>query len=193
MSEMRLKYFLDLVSNLGPKAQAEAKAVEEAQKRIDTAVGKTTERVVNLERTITKVGQNSSTERQISYLQRLGQAADAAQQKMLRLRQAVAQGIDKAPDKLGELAGGYYGAKTMTAPPLRAFSSLEAATQDLKISMLDAQGRVSKDFGKISEEATKLGNQLPGTTKDFMLAARALQTQGVPSSGIANGGLRASS
>jgi len=193
MSEMRLKYFLDLVSNLGPKAQAEAKLVEDAQKRMDAAVGKTADKILGLERTITKIGQNTSTERQIGYLQRLGQAADAAQQKMLRLRQAVAQGIDKAPERFGELAGGYYGAKKVMAPPIQAFSSLEAATQDLKISMLDAQGKVSRDFGKISEEATKLGNQLPGTTKDFMMAARALQTQGVPSSVIANGGLRASS
>jgi TP901 family phage tail tape measure protein len=193
MSEMRLKYFLDLVSNLGPKAQAEAKVVEDAQRRMEGAVSKTTDKVVTLERTISKIGQNSSTERQISYINRLGQAVDTAQQKMQRLRQSLAAGMEKAPEIVATAAGGYYGAKSVVMPPILAFSSLEAATQDLRIAMTDAKGNVSKDFQKISDEAVKLGNQLPGTTKDFMMAARALIEQGTPTNVVANGGLRAAS
>lgn len=193
MSEMRLKYFIELVSNLGPKAQADAKVVEDAQRRMDAAVGRTSDRMVNLDRVISRIGQNTSTERQIGYLQRLGQAADTAQAKMQRLRESVARGLDKAPEKFAEISAGYYGARTVMAPPLRAFSSLESATEDLRISMLKANGQVSKDFDKISAEAVRLGNQLPGTTKDFMLAARSLTTQGVPTNVVANGGLRASS
>ncbi|HCY15621.1 MAG: phage tail tape measure protein [Curvibacter sp. GWA2_64_110] len=193
MSEMRLKYFIELVSNLGPKAQADAKVVEDAQRRMDAAVGRTSDRMVNLDRVIGRIGQNTSTERQIGYLQRLGQAADAAQAKMQRMRESMARGLDKAPEKFAEISAGYYGARTVMAPPIRAFANLEEATQDLRIAMTDASGKVSKDFDKISAEATKLGNQLPGTTKDFMMAARALIEQGTPTGVVAGGGLRAAS
>ena len=59
--------------------------------------------------------------------------------------------------------------------------------------MMDKDGKISKDFDAIAAEAKKLGEKLPGGTKDFMLNARALIEQAVPTSVIANGGLRASS
>lgn len=193
MRELKLKYFLELVSNISTKAQQDAQAIEVAHRRIKAEITGTTDRFTTLDRVITRVGVNTSTERQISYMQRLGASIDSASNRALKLRQNMAHAVDKAPEWAAQSAAGYAGAKTVMAPPLRAFSSLESATTDLKISMLDANGKVSKDFEKISIEAVKLGNQLPGTTKDYMLAARALQTQGVPSGVIAGGGLRASS
>jgi hypothetical protein len=193
MRELKLKYVIELASNLGAKSRSEAQVLEDAQRRMNQSISRTADQVMGLERAITKIGHNSSTERQIGYLQRLGQAADAAGAKVLKAKQAMARGMDAMPEKFGEVAGGYYGAKTMMAPPINAFAALESATQDLRISMTDAKGKVSADFEKISIEAGKLGNQLPGTTKDYMMAARALQTQGVKGDVIANGGLQASS
>lgn len=193
MRDLKLKYILELVSNIGSKAASEAQVLEEAQRRMNRAVSSTADQVLGLDKALAKVGSNTSTERQIGYMQRLAGSVDAVSNKVQRLRQQIAKGIDKAPELAAQGAAGYAGAKTMMAPPLRAFSNLESATAELKISMLDAKGQVSADFGRISDEAVKLGNQLPGTTKDFMLAARALQTQSVPSSVIAGGGLRASS
>lgn len=191
--QLTLSYYIKLESQVGDKARSEAQVLEAAQKRMRDAIIGTTDKFSLLDRAVTQAGRNTSIERQIGYLRRMGNAIDAASAKALKLRQSLAAAVDKAPEKFGEVASGAYGAKTMLAPPLRAFSSLEAATQDLKISMTDAKGKVSANFDKISKEAEKLGNQLPGTTKDFMGAARALQTQGVPSAVIANGGLRASS
>lgn len=230
MRELKLRYFLELVSNIATKSRSEAQVLQEAHRKIDKAVsdsaGKvlgldkglskvgsnrgaerqaemqrrlhgriatTTQGLSGLDRAITRAGNNTSTERQIGYMQRLGNAIQSATQRHGRLRQALASGLERGPELAAAAVGGYYGARTMLAPPLRAFSGLESATEDLRISMLDAGGKVAKDFDKISVEAVKLGNQLPGTTKDFMMAARALQTQGVPSSVVANGGLRASS
>lgn len=221
MRELRLKYIIDLVSNVGAKATADAKTLQQAQEVMNRAITGTNDKFLDynklallagkntstmqeiitgatnkfaaLDRALAHVGNNTSIERQVGYLQRLGQAVDAAHARAQKLRTSLAQGIENAPAAFAYGAGGYYGARTVMAPPLRAYSSLESATQDLRIAMTDAKGQVSKDFDKISAEAVKLGNQLPGTTKDFMLAARALVTQGVPTSVAANGGLRASS
>lgn len=221
MRELKLKYFLDLVSNVGAKAQADAKLMQTAQEAMNRAIvgtndkfldfnklslmaGKNvgmmqevitgaTNKFVAMERAMALVGRDTSLERQAGYAQRLGAAYDSAKVKGAALRQTIAAGIGNAPERFAEVAGGYYGARAVMAKPITAYSTLEAATEDLRIAMTDAGGKVSRDFGKISAEAVLLGNQLPGTTKDFMRAARALQTQGVPGSVVANGGLRASS
>lgn len=221
MRELKLKYFLDLVSNVGAKSQAEAKLMQQAQEAMNAAIvgtnnkfldynklavlaGKNTglmqevitgatNKFVALERALDHVGRNTSLERQVGYAQRLAGAYDAAKVKATALRQIVARGIGNAPERFAELAGGYYGARAVVAKPVSAFSNLESATEDLRIAMTDATGKVSGEFEKIRAEAVQLGNQLPGTTKDFMRAARALATQGVPNSVVANGGLRASS
>lgn len=221
MRELKLRYFIDLASNIAAKAQADARALQESQKVMQQAItgtsnkltdwsrlqGKTvsdsrllrdsivgtSDKFTQLDRAISRVGTNTSTERQIGYMNRLAQSVDATQSKVGRLRLALAKGLDAAPQVAAAAAGGYFGARAAVVKPLSAFSNLEAATTELQVSMTDASGQVSKDFARISQEAVELGNKLPGTTKDFMLAARSLQTQGVPSSVIANGGLRASS
>lgn len=230
MRELKLRYFLELVSNVGSKSRTEAQVLEEAhrkinkavsdsstrvlgldksiskvgtntstsrqvdlQRRLHTQVSATTQGITALDRALTRVGSNSSTERQISYLQRLGQVADQAAQRSARIRTAVANGLERAPERFAEGAAGFYAGRAMVAPPIRAYANLEEATQDLRIAMTDAAGNVSKDFAKISEEAERLGNQLPGTAKDFMMAARALIEQGTPTSVVAGGGLRAAS
>lgn len=221
MRELKLRYFLDLVSNVGAKAQADAKLMQQAQEAMNAAIvgtnnkfldfnklnvlaGKNvgqmqevitgaTNKFVAMERAMAQVGRDTSVERQTGYVQRLGQAYEAAKVKATSLRQVVAQGIGNAPERFAEMAGAYYGGRAVLAKPITAFSTLESATEDLRIAMTDASGKVSGDFDKISKEAVALGNQLPGTTKDFMRAARALATQGVPNSVVANGGLRASS
>lgn len=221
MRELKLKYVIDLVSNLGPKAQADAKSMEQAQAVMAAAITGTnnkwldyskltllagkntstmqevitgaTNKFAAMDRAMTQLGNNTSLERQAAYLQRIGRAAEYAQGKAQAMRDALAHGLDKAPEAFARVTAGAYGAQAIVAPPVRAFSSLEAATTELKTAMLTAKGRVDENFAKISAEAVQLGNQLPGSTKDFMLAARALQTQGVPSEVVANGGLRASS
>ncbi|KLN54732.1 phage tail tape measure protein [Variovorax paradoxus] len=221
MRELKLKYFIDLVSNISSKAQAEARAYEQAQKVMQGAItgtntkltdwnalsGKTTRNVgllqesitgasnkfTALDRAVTRFGYNSATERQIAYVHRLGTALDQANSRASRLRNSLANMADKAPENAAAVAGGYYGGKRLAAPFIRDFSNLESATSDLRVAMLDSNGKVSKDFEKIAAEAKALGEKLPGGTKDFMLSARALVEQGVPTGVIANGGLRGAS
>jgi len=221
MRELKLRYLIDLVSNISARAKADAEAIEKSQKVMQGAITGTSNKLTNwndlnskttrntallqdsltgasnkftaLDRVVTRFGYNSSTERQVAYVQRLSASVDQANARVSRLRTSLANLSDKAPEYAAATAGGYYGGKRAVAPFIRDYSNLETATSDLKVAMLDSTGKVSKDFDKIAAEAKVLGEKLPGGTKDFMLAARALIEQGVPTNVIANGGLRGAS
>jgi len=230
MRELKLRYFIDLVSNIGAKAQAEAKALEAAQKvmtgaitgtnnkltdwnalsakttknagELQTAITGASNKFTALDRVIDRVGRNTSTERQANYMRQLATSIGQAEDRAARLnrtltsggvRGVLARGIERAPEVAAAAAGGYYATKHTVAPFVRDYSNLESATTDLRVAMIDSTGAVSKDFDAIAAEAKKLGEKLPGGTKDFMLAARALIEQGVPTSVIANGGLKGAS
>lgn len=230
MRELKLRYFIDLASNIGAKAKADAQLLEQAQKVMQGAITGTNTRLTNwnvlsakttknagelktaltgatdkftaLDRVITRVGTNSSTERQANYMRQLATSIDQAESRAARLnrtlagggfRGALARGVERAPEAAAAAAGGYYASKRVVAPFINDYSNLESATTDLRVAMLDSTGHVSKDFDAIAAEAKKLGEKLPGGTKDFMLAARALIEQGVPTNVIANGGLRGAS
>jgi TP901 family phage tail tape measure protein len=207
MRELKLKYILELASNIGKISQAEAKVLEEAQKRMQDAVkttnkdsvklgeavGTTTKGVDQLERQLGKLATNTSTQRQVTYMNDLGRAIDRNVEKAKTLRQVLAEHAAGAVGKLPEVAAGGYAAERVIMGPVKSFATLEQATMDLRVAMTDSKGKVSKAFDKISQEAVKLGNELPGTTKDFMAAALELKANGAADSVIANGGLRASS
>lgn len=90
------------------------------------------------------------------------------------------------------LANGVLAAGSMSKP-LQAFARLEDATTGLKVAMMDNLGRVPAQFEEINKQAVALGNLLPGTTADFINAARALIEQGTGLDTILNGGLKSAS
>lgn len=221
MRELKLRYFIDLASNIGARAREDARVLDQAQKVIQGAITGTNNRLTNwntlnaratgstrqlqevltgasnkfaaLDRVMTRVGTNTSMERQLGYMRRLVDVTDRAIQRTTRLKELAGKGIAAAPEAAAAVAGGYYATKRVTAPFINDYSNLESATTDLKVAMMDKDHKISKHFDAIAAEAKRLGEKLPGGTKDFMLGARALIEQGVPESVIANGGLRASS
>lgn len=89
-------------------------------------------------------------------------------------------------------AGGYAAARVVNAP-IKAYESLDAAQADLKIALAKKGGMVDpKAYAEIMRQAVALGGDLPGATKDFVAAATALSEQGMPTSAITGGGLKAS-
>jgi TP901 family phage tail tape measure protein len=90
------------------------------------------------------------------------------------------------------LANGMIAAGSV-AKPLQAFAQLEDATTSLKVAMMDGLGGVPEQFHAINQQAIELGNILPGTTADFVGAARALVEQGTGLDTILNGGLKSAS
>ncbi|WKJ92433.1 phage tail tape measure protein [Methylomonas montana] len=77
------------------------------------------------------------------------------------------------------------------AVPAKAFMDLENSAVYLQNTLMDKNGNIPAVFQKISEEAIKLGTQLPGTTADFNAMSSTLKAFGVNADSIANGVLRA--
>lgn len=71
--------------------------------------------------------------------------------------------------------------------PIKAFAEAEDAATTLKVSMMQSNGQVAKEFTAINELANKLGTQLPGTTADFQLMMSKLVQQGISYKAILGG------
>ncbi len=190
--ELRLRYFLQLASNVGLTAKKEAAEFERSQKLMVRSTQDVNRHAKDLDRTLTQLASNTSVERQVRFFDRLAESVGRAKDRAKQLKENLALGMQNAPELLGMGAASYYGAKAVMAPPVRAFADLEEATIGLKTSMLQANGKVDSAFGAIAKKAEELGNKLPGTTKDFFSSANELIRQGVPASVVASGGLEAS-
>lgn len=107
--------------------------------------------------------------------------------------------LQSAREKAGGIAAKGAGAMAAGAAisagagyTVAKFADLQESTTLLKTSMMDASGNVDSSFDAIMKKANELGAALPGTTRDFVEAARALKQQGLGSPTIVNGGLQAS-
>lgn len=89
-------------------------------------------------------------------------------------------------DKSDRMAN--FGQKTMIsgvatagllAKPTQEFAAAERAATNLKVAMMDKDGKVSDSYEKINQLATELGNRLPGTTADFKDLMTILIRQGM--------------
>lgn len=190
--ELRLRYILQLASNIGVTAKRESEEFERSQRQMSRATQDTNRHAKDLDRTLSQLASNTSVERQVRFFDRLAESVGRAKDRARQLKETLAQGMQNAPELMGMGVASYYGAKTVMAPPVRAFADLEEATVGLKTSMLQADGKVDKAFSAIAKKAEELGNKLPGTTKDFFSSANELIRQGVPAQVVANGGLEAS-
>jgi TP901 family phage tail tape measure protein len=80
-----------------------------------------------------------------------------------------------------------YAASRPIAAAVKAFAPNEDSATQLKVSMMDDTGKVSEDFKKITDLATKLGDRLPGTTADFQNMMTMLRRQGISAQSILGG------
>ncbi|MEX5581464.1 phage tail tape measure protein [Pseudomonas lurida] len=80
-----------------------------------------------------------------------------------------------------------YAASRPIAAAVKAFAPNEDSATQLKVSMMDHTGKVSEDFQKITDLATKLGDRLPGTTADFQNMMTMLRRQGLSAQSILGG------
>lgn len=191
-----LKFMLLLESNLGSKASAELKMLERANSSAQASTQGLDRAVQGAAQGLGRMAQiaqqtASSTLRQAGYIDQLRGSYDRLRSSMQAVasisRQAAAGAVERAPQALA--AGTAFTA--MASKPVAAFATLEEATTDLKVVMTGADKKLSPAFDEIMKVAMDMGNKLPGATKDFVAAARALKEQGTPDEVIAKGGLRA--
>ncbi|MFH7805674.1 phage tail tape measure protein [Acinetobacter sp. BSP-53] len=83
-------------------------------------------------------------------------------------------------------AGAAVGAGAL-AVPIKAFAEAEDAATTLKVSMMQSNGQVAKEFSAINELANQLGTKLPGTTAEFQLMMAKLVQQGISYKAILGG------
>lgn len=145
MRELKLRYFIDLASNIGPRARADAQAVEQAQKAMQGAVGATNTklrdwsnhtttatrntqrlqeaatgaatRFTALDRVMTRWGANSSTERQLGFMRRLATSIEQVESRAARMTRTLGGGLDKLQKGfMASTAGGYVLANALKTP-----------------------------------------------------------------------------
>lgn len=73
---------------------------------------------------------------------------------------------------------------------IKSYVDFEDAQIQLKNTLMKSDGSVSPFFKAISDEATKLGSALPGTTADFFKMASTLKSLGVEEKSIVGGALK---
>jgi len=190
--ELRLRYFIQLASNIGLTAKREAQEYERSQEQMTRATRQTDRTAKDLHRTLTTLANNTSMERQVGYFDRLAASVERAHQRARQLKQTLQAGAQALPELAVQGAAGYYAGRALMAPPVRAYADLEEATVGLKTAMLDAKLQVNKAFPAIAKKAEELGNKLPGSTKDFFEGATELIRQGVSPELVAGGALEAS-
>src|ERR1035437_8493973 len=71
--------------------------------------------------------------------------------------------------------------------PIQAYSDLEDAQIDLKTTMIDSSGHISKSFYEIDKIAKQLGQNLPGTTANFYNMASSLKALGITDKSLTGG------
>jgi TP901 family phage tail tape measure protein len=95
----------------------------------------------------------------------------------------------KAWGKAALVAGAVIGGAL--AAPTMAFASLEAASTQLRTTLMDSRGGLPTAFAEIERKAIALGNRLPGTTEDFLRMASIMGAKGQSADTIAGGLLEA--
>ena len=169
MRELKLKYFIELASNIGSKARTEAQALEQSQRAMQQAVDKTGASVGRLDSAFARFGASTATERQIGYMQRLATGIDQARGKMRSLAELSASALQKAPGALAGATAGFYVAKTALDKPMDYDMRLRAATATAFAGQgVEALRSGRGDVNKLDEAATR---QAPGSTRDATLMA----------------------
>lgn len=114
-----------------------------------------------------------------------------AQQKRLAIERNK---MEKTQNLAGNLTmngaaglGVGYAASRPIAKAIGAFAPNEDSATQLKVSMIDDAGKVSEDFQKITDLATRLGDRLPGTTAEFQDMMTMLRRQGLSAQSILGG------
>ncbi|HHP0322883.1 phage tail tape measure protein [Acinetobacter baumannii] len=106
-----------------------------------------------------------------------------AQKQYEQMQGRMAKASDLA--KKG-LAIGAVGTAGM-AYTLKQYEDAEDAAMGLRVSMMQANGQVSKEYAEINKLANGLGTKLPGTTADFQNMMAVLIQQGISAKAILGG------
>lgn len=211
MRELKLRYFIELASNIGAKARAEAQEVERSQRTMQSAVDKTSGALRGLESAYTRLAGNTATERQIGYMRRLGQGIEQATTRARNLAQTLTNAIPKAVGVAGGVTGAFFASKALLDKPMdysmrlahmsntafreRDLQGRQAGKAELDATIVKAVrfGGGTRDQGAATLDALIASGAVPIETAKKMLPSlmKASSASGTDSSAIANIAIKA--
>lgn len=169
MRELKLKYFIELASNIGAKSRTEAQALEAAQRSMQQSIDRTSQAVGRMDSAFMRFAASTATERQIGYMQRLATGVDQVANKIRGLAALSAKGLQAAPGAVAGVAAGFYAAKTLLDKPIDYDTRLRAATATAYAGKgIDALRTGRAEINGVVEAAVR---QAPGATRDGTLGA----------------------
>lgn len=179
MRELKLKYLLDLVSNIGPNAKKDSKEWAEAQKKMRDELEQTGTKLGWMERAMLRAGgvANASAARQADYLMHL-----ARQYQNLRVEAERTERVLGRVMALGAgAAAGAYAADRMAQQPME-YSKRLAMMANTAFAERDAAGRIEgkRTLDAAIQAALKVGggqrDDAAGAL-DALIASGALPTK----------------
>lgn len=118
---------------------------------------------------------------------KIGNALDAVQRKTQSWSDTLKANRAQMREEFKSIGMGVVSFGLAASIPIKAFADAEDASTKLKVSMMDASGKVAPEFEKINDLATKLGTRLPGTNAEFQLMMANLVQQGISFKSILGG------
>ncbi|MBQ0936701.1 phage tail tape measure protein, partial [Ideonella paludis] len=168
MRDLKLRYVIQLLSNLETQSGKDAKAMVEAQQRVQKALSDTEGKVGRLEKVLLRVAGagTASAERQAMVLARLAVRYDQVASAAERYAKAAAKA---APQVMAGGAAGAYAVGAMTQRPMD-YSTRLAQMSNTAFAQRDVAGRI---YGKQTlDAAIRAAVRVGGGSRDS--AAEAL-------------------
>lgn len=154
----------------------------------DQNIGKLTRRYERMQAVIARTAEKQQ------HFTRAIQSSEKAQRSLsstLEKQQARKQNRDELKGKLAKSTAITASVALPTWNAVKTYMQQEEAANNLKISMMKADGTFGK-FKEIGKIADQLGTDLPGTREDFYKLAKAMKMQGISDDTLINGGLKTS-
>lgn len=196
-SNLRLRYVLDLVSNIGARANADAQVMQKAQAQMQAAITGTSSKFDNwnkvvhqggqnagvlagaitgavskfdaLDRVVARVGSNTSLERQIGYVQRLREGITATQLRAEKMADALRKGLPAAQGAIVGAGAAGYVAKAALDKPMDYDTRLrQAASTAYAGEGLDGLRKGLRELGGLINSTVRA---TPGASRDGTLSA----------------------
>ena len=168
--ELKLKYFIELVSNLREKAGSDAKALVQAQEKIQKALGDTEQKLGRYERVLGRIGgmHNASLERQAQYFSQIALSAGRAEAAVAKYAQKLA-----TAGKVGAAGvAAFQAGKAVVAAPLAQERSYERQLADTANVAFVGKDLNGKRAGMVSlDKAVKAALRGGGGKREDALGA----------------------
>lgn len=211
MRELKLRYFIELASNIGAKSQSEAQAVERSQRAMQAAVDKTSGAVGRLDTAFARWGASQAAERQLGYMRRLAAGIEQTTAKARAFATMLQTAVPKAVAVGGAATGAFFAAKALTDKPMdysmrlahmantafgdRDLKGRQAGKAELDVTIVKAirEGGGTREQGASTLDAMIASGAVPIETAKRMLPAlmKASSASGADSAAIGNIAIKA--